>query len=95
VFKFEVTHPFHPLRGHEFDCVEHRRSWLEDRVFYYDDGCLKSLPAGWTSVSKSEAVGISKNLKTYFRTKNLLELYELIVGMREKVIGLCDGEERD
>ena len=81
VRKFVVTHPFHPLSGQEFDCVERRNGWLDERVFYYEGGCLKSLPASWTNIEKSEEVGIFNNPEAYFRTKDLLELYELIVGI--------------
>ncbi len=95
VNKFVVTHPFHPLRGQEFDFVERRNGWLDDRFFYYGDGYLKSLPACWTSVVSSEEVGTPNKLEAYFRTKNLLDLYELIVGMDRMVIGDRDGEGGD
>jgi len=44
-----VTHPFHPLLGREYEFVEHKLNWGEDRVWLRDDdGQVFSLPAGWT-----------------------------------------------
>ncbi|MGO8959192.1 MAG: DUF5372 family protein [Streptosporangiaceae bacterium] len=44
-----MTHPFHPPAGRDFEFVEHRQNWGEDRVHLHDeDGQLFSLPAGWT-----------------------------------------------
>jgi len=41
-----VTHPFHPLAGRDFEFVEHRQNWGEDRVCLQDEsGELFSLPA--------------------------------------------------
>ena len=28
-----MTHPFHPLRGQDFEFVEHKLNWGEDRVW--------------------------------------------------------------
>ncbi|MCF7996063.1 MAG: Y4bD/Y4pK family protein, partial [Chromatiaceae bacterium] len=30
--RFRVTHPFHPLRGREYDLIDYRHFWSEDRV---------------------------------------------------------------
>jgi Family of unknown function (DUF5372) len=50
-----VTHPFHPLAGRDFEFVEHRQNWGEDRVCLHDeDGQLFSLPAGWTDVAAAD-----------------------------------------
>jgi len=47
-----VIHPFHPLSGRDFDFVERRENWGEDRVWLHDeDGQLFSPPAGWTDVA--------------------------------------------
>jgi Family of unknown function (DUF5372) len=44
-----VTHPFHPLVGREFEFVEARQNWGEDRVVLHDEhGAVFSLPTGWT-----------------------------------------------
>ncbi len=46
-----MTHPFHPLSGRDFEFVEHKLNWGEDRVWLHDEnGRLFSLPAGWIDV---------------------------------------------
>ena len=41
-----MTHPFHPLSGRDFEFVEHRQNWGEDRVCLRDEnGDLFSLPS--------------------------------------------------
>jgi hypothetical protein len=51
----QITHPFHPLSGQEFDLVCHRHAWSQDRVCFHDDqGRLTSVPAGWTSVGAED-----------------------------------------
>ncbi|MCP4948915.1 MAG: hypothetical protein GY923_15580, partial [Aestuariibacter sp.] len=50
---FEVTHQFHPLFGQQFELLDHRQTWGEDRIYFSDaQGQPKSLPAAWTSVSR-------------------------------------------
>jgi hypothetical protein len=30
--RFRVTHPFHPLFGRQYDLIDYRHFWAEDRV---------------------------------------------------------------
>jgi hypothetical protein len=80
---FEVTHPFHPLFGQHFELLDHRQTWGEDRVYYYDtQGQLKSLPAAWTSVSAADPFVSIAAGRSYFHIASLSELSRLI-GPRE------------
>jgi hypothetical protein len=77
-----VTHPFHPLRGREYDLVDYRHFWSEDRVVYVDEtGAARSLPARWTSaVAEDPAVVVSAG-RAHFRVDDLLELAKLVRGL--------------
>ena len=79
-----MTHPFHPLSGHEFGLVDRRRTWGEDRVYYLDEREeLKRLPAAWTSAGAVDPfVAISAG-RSCFRTADLLALVSLIAGRGE------------
>ena len=45
-----MTHPFHPLLGREYELLQYRHFWSEDRVVYVDEtGKARSLPARWTN----------------------------------------------
>jgi Family of unknown function (DUF5372) len=79
--RFHITHPYHPLFEHEFELVQYRHNWGEDRV-YFDDGGghLSSVPASWTSLSPVDpfiAVAAGRSL---FRVEDLLELVRLVGG---------------
>lgn len=77
-----MTHPFHPLFGHEYDLAEYRHSWAEDRVYYYVDesGEARSLPARWTSVLAEDPAVVVAAGRAHFRVADLLELVELVRG---------------
>ena len=81
---FEVTHPFHPLCGREFELVTYRHNWGENRVYFYDDqGRLKAIPAGWTNIGPDSLFEVISSGRSSFRTSDLLELVDLVAGLRE------------
>jgi hypothetical protein len=85
VTKFVITHPFHPLYNHEFELVDYRHNWGEDRVYFYDFGRkLLSVPAYWTSIVLEDPfVKISKG-RSFFRVEDLFRLYNLIQNLKRK-----------
>ncbi|MGD0182744.1 MAG: DUF5372 family protein [Terriglobales bacterium] len=73
--RFRITHPFHPLRGAEYELVTRRLTWGEDRVFYYDpSGNLKSLMTNVTDVVSPDAFERISAGRCAFRADDLLEL---------------------
>lgn len=80
---FEVTHPFHPLRGMRFDLTTRRQNWGEDRVMYYDaKGRLRSILASWTDVCEGDLFAQASAGRSRFRTDDLLRLCSLIDTLR-------------
>ena len=76
--RFRITHPFHPLRGAEYELVTRKLTWGEDRVFYYDpDGKLKSLLTNVTDVVSIDAFDRISAGRSAFRVDDLLELRRL------------------
>ena len=79
-----MTHPFHPLCGREFDLVTYRQNWGEDRVYFQDDqGRLRALSAGWTSIGPDDPFVVVAAGRAAFRTADLLELAALLDGLQE------------
>lgn len=76
-----MTHPFHPLCGREYELIQYRHFWSEDRVVYVDEaGEARSLPARWTSaVAEDPAVVVSAG-RSHFRVADLVELAKLVRG---------------
>ena len=82
--RFHITHPFHPLRGAEFELVTRKHTWGEDRVFYFDSkGKLKSLFASLTDVVATDAFDRISAGRSSFRADDLLELRRLIDKLRQ------------
>jgi hypothetical protein len=76
---FEVTHPFHPLKGRNFTLVTYRHNWGEDRVYFYDaDAKLSSLPANWTSFAPPDPFVEVAAGRCLFRFQDLVELVALV-----------------
>jgi hypothetical protein len=76
--RFRITHPFHPLRGAEYELVTRKLTWGEDRVFFYDpDGKLKSLLTNVTDLASKDAFDRISAGRSAFRLDDLLELRRL------------------
>lgn len=78
---FQITHPFHPLFGKEYQLVDLRQAWGDNRVYYFDPVTdeLRYIPSSWTSVMvRDPFVEISQG-RAYFRTKDLLELVDELI----------------
>ena len=85
--RFCVTHPFHPLRGLEFELVGYAHTWGEHRVFFREPGQsrVRSLPAGWTDVEAPDLFVERSAGRAHFRPEDLLALACLLgeLGTRE------------
>ena len=87
-----VTHPFHPLRGQKFSLLMHRKTWGEDRVFFYDEqGQLKSLPASWTSFGAVDPFVALSGGQALFRPEDLLKLADLLDEIRKRDLSNTSG----
>ena len=83
-----MTHPFHPLFGRDFEFVEHRQNWGEDRVYLHDaDGQLFSLPAGWTDAAAADPFVVIAAGRCPFTADGLLAVADLSDRFRAR----CDG----
>jgi hypothetical protein len=82
-----VTHRFHPLFGREFEFVDHRRNWGEDRVYLRDDqGVLRSLPAAWTDAVPEDAFVVMAAGRSPFRVDDLVRLADLVGRLRRAAV---------
>ena len=80
---FEITHPHHPLSGQKFKLITYRHNWGEDRVYFYNaDGCLSSIPAGWTTVVAPDPFVTVAGGRCFFRYQDLLQLVDLMEKLR-------------
>lgn len=74
-----MTHPFHPWFGHEFAFVAVRRTWEQDRVFFFDEqGTQRSLPRAWTDADDPDPFVALAAGRSALKVADLLELIELV-----------------
>jgi hypothetical protein len=78
-----VTHPFHPLFGREFELLEYRKNWGEDRVYFHDEGGqVQSILASCTDAGGADPfVEISAG-RSLFRYEDLVQLAILLERLR-------------
>ena len=80
-----MTHPFHPLSGRDFEFIEHRLNWGEDRVCLRDeDGELFSLPAAWTDAVAADPFTVIAVGRCPFTTDDLLAVADLVDRFRTR-----------
>lgn len=73
-----MTHPFHPWSGREFEFVAVRRTWEQDRAFFFDEqGTQRSLPRAWTDAADPDAFVALAAGRSPLKVADLLELVEL------------------
>jgi hypothetical protein len=83
-----VTHPFHPLAGRDFEFVEHRLNWGEDRVWLRDEaGDLFSVPAGWTDAVAPDPFIVMAAGRCPFTADGLLAVADMVARLRERPDG--------
>lgn len=74
--------------------MTYRHNWGEDRVYYHDDeGKLRSLLAGWTSVLPADPFVVVAAGRSAFRLADLLELCRLVEAMGAGQGGGAPGQE--
>ena len=80
-----MTHPFHPLCGHEFELIEYRQAWGEDRVYFINPlGQLQRLPASWTDVVDVDPFVAESAGRCPLRVPELMLLADLLCRLRRQ-----------
>ena len=86
-----MTHPFHPWAGRSFEFVAVRRTWQQDRVFFFlEDGTLTSVPTAWTDAAEPDVFVAVAAGRSPFRVEDLVVLAELVEALRPA----CDRKRR-
>jgi hypothetical protein len=78
----------------EFEVVSYRQNWGEDRVWFHDgNGQLHSIPASWTDVAEVDPFVVVAAGRSLFRISDLLELAQLIQGVKAESGDCCVKEK--
>ena len=90
---FQITHPFHPLSGKDFELVTCRHNWGEKRVYFHDETeTLCSLPLAWTSLAPVDPIVSLAAGRSAFRVTDLLELARLVAFLAGELEEVCDAQ---
>ncbi len=83
--RFQITHPFHPDGGSVYTYVEIRKSWGEERIYYYreDTPRLQWVALSWTDLRASDEFFDRSSGRAHFRVSDLLALCRAVVGDEE------------
>ena len=77
--KFKVTHPFIPQYGTEYEYVDRRLNWGQDRVVYLDkNGDSATIPTSWTDVEEPDLFSLQSAGRSNFRYRDLVELARML-----------------
>ncbi len=76
---FSVSHPFHPLYRQEFEVLDLRTAWGEERVYFHDAaGKLQRLPLQWTSLAPVDPFVAINAGRSHLRIQELLQLVQVV-----------------
>ena len=80
-----MTHPFHPLRGRQFEVVDVRSAWGEWRVYVADGtGQLIRLPTSWTDWAAPDPFQAVAAGRSPLHIEDLRRLAELVARLRSE-----------
>jgi hypothetical protein len=87
-----MTHPFHPLSGHQLVCVGERYNrYGMTLLLESDDGAIYSVPPQWTDLVSPDPEIVMGKGRALYRVVDLLELALLMDRLRH---GETSGELR-
>ncbi|MBC8421315.1 MAG: hypothetical protein H8E04_00430 [Actinobacteria bacterium] len=76
---FKITHPFIPQYKDEYEFVERRQTWGQDRVVYFKkNGDLATIPTVWTDVAEPDLFNLQSEGRCNFRYADLVELAKIL-----------------
>jgi hypothetical protein len=71
--------------GYEFELLDRRLAWSEDRVYFHDkNGTVIRMPTTWTSVGEVDPFVALSAGRSHFRVTDLLQLVDLMGRLLEE-----------
>jgi hypothetical protein len=82
----KIIHPFHPLKNQEFEFINLKQTWGQDRVFFRDSKSkIVSIPTNWTDYY--EEIPFIKQAKgrAILDFKNMKELSHMLADLKKSL----------
>ena len=84
---FKVTHPFIPQYNNEYEFVDRRQTWGQDRVVYFDkNGDAATVLTSWTDVAEPDMFVDQSAGRSHFRYADLVELAKILKYLKKTEI---------
>ncbi|MHB8280652.1 MAG: DUF5372 family protein, partial [Candidatus Humimicrobiaceae bacterium] len=83
---FKVTHPFIPQYQNEYELIDRRQSWGEDRVLYLDEnGNTAMILTSWTDVREPDLFNLQSSGRSNFKYSDLVELSKILKYLKKQI----------
>jgi hypothetical protein len=82
---FKVTHPFIPQYNDEYEFIDRRFTWGQDRVVFLNKkGDFATIPTSWTDVAEPDLFNQQSKGRCNFRYADLEKLSRLLKDLKKR-----------
>jgi hypothetical protein len=83
---FKITHPFIPQYQNEYEFIDRRLGWGEDRVLYLDEnGNTAMILTCWTDVKELDLFSLQSAGRSDFKYSDLVELSKILKYLKKQI----------
>ena len=83
---FKIIHPFIPQHNNEYEFVDRRQTWGQDRVVYFDEnGNAATILSSWTDVAEPDIFIVQSAGRCNFKYSDLVELSKILKYLKNSV----------
>lgn len=83
---FKIIHPFIPQYKNEYEFIDRRLSWGEDRVVYFDENShAATVFTSWTNVIEPDTFVMQSAGRCNFKYSDLVELSKILQYLKNSV----------
>ena len=81
---FKIIHPFIPQYNNEYEFVDRRQTWGQDRVVYFDKNRdAATILTSWTDIAETDIFVDQSAGRSHFRYVDLVELAKLLKYLKD------------
>jgi hypothetical protein len=83
---FKIIHPFIPNYENEYEFIERRLTWGEDRVAFFDkNGDAATVMTSWTDVAEPDFFNVQSAGRSNFKYSDLVELSKILKDLKKQI----------
>ncbi len=83
----KITHPFHPLKNQEFEFINIKQTWGQDRIFFRDsEGKIVSTSTTWTDYYEESPFVKQAQGRAILDFENMKELSHMLKDLKKSLL---------